>query len=592
MGRCLAKLLHKENADFRTDLQLEATVDVYSGRDLVYVAATGSGKTVVYRIPNSMHHGVTVVICPFVALQNELQGDDVCTRFVINMSIHTIKKVLLVSIEQVQYCLTIVNQLALESRLIGIVFDEIHVMLHDTFRAIIFERINWRSMLPAVPFLFLSATLPPGYKTMIDDAFACPSRPINIIRETADRPEIFFRFIERSDVFQRDELIRNIVSEWISREISRGIYSRCIIFVRDVASVEYISKVVSDFQKPMFQFHSKMSDREKISSFDSFNVSTLGMMVATSAFSTGINCDGVCLILHVGMPYDILSHYQGIGRGGRKRLDAVPAFCSAFTVVTSQEFATASSQIQDFVCKCLSTSCIRQQFLLYLDGSTASTCHAKSSRVRCQNCEGRKCSDTPIMLNAPVPEAPVIERKVHQDSLAEARSRLTVAFQTSVSCVNDFNKKNCFMCFLMHQEKGIVHSGQCPVYSQKCLRCLSGSHQATKCDKKVLNLQNTCGYCYCQLRANGLGLHGSIVDCQNKAKNLMGPAVWLVFRIMNALVDCEEAPKRAIVRSLLAFEPNIRMDENSFFTWLLETDHQTGLLHICAMFAMLAKIIN
>ncbi|MFM1765187.1 MAG: hypothetical protein RIU71_950, partial [Pseudomonadota bacterium] len=76
-ARCLANLLHKENADFRTDLQLEATVDVYSGRDLVYVAATGSGKTVVYRVPNAMYHGVTVVICPFVALQNELQGDDI-----------------------------------------------------------------------------------------------------------------------------------------------------------------------------------------------------------------------------------------------------------------------------------------------------------------------------------------------------------------------------------------------------------------------------------------------------------------------------------------------------------------------------------
>ena len=38
---------------------------------------------------------------------------------------------------------------------------------------------------------------------------------------------------------------------------------RCIIFVRDVASVELLTKIISSFAKPMFQIPFEMSDREK-----------------------------------------------------------------------------------------------------------------------------------------------------------------------------------------------------------------------------------------------------------------------------------------------------------------------------------------
>ena len=107
-----------------------------------------------------------------------------------------------------------------------------------------------------------------------------------------------------------------------------------------------------------------------------------------------------------------------------------------------------------------------------------------------------------------------------------------------------------------------------------------------------MNLQNTCGYCYCQLRANGIGIHGSIIDCQNKAKNLMGPAVWIVYRIMKGHVCCDDVPKRAITRTMLSFEANIKTDETEFFAWLLANDEKTGLLHIKNVFVALAKMLK
>src|ERR1700712_4193592 len=54
-----------------TDLQRRAVTAVLAGRDTLLVSPTGSGKSAVYQLAGSMLEGVTVVVSPLLALQDD-----------------------------------------------------------------------------------------------------------------------------------------------------------------------------------------------------------------------------------------------------------------------------------------------------------------------------------------------------------------------------------------------------------------------------------------------------------------------------------------------------------------------------------------
>ena len=51
--------------------QLDAMVPLPDGRDVLAVMATGSGKSAIYQVPSLLLPGVTVVVSPLIALQND-----------------------------------------------------------------------------------------------------------------------------------------------------------------------------------------------------------------------------------------------------------------------------------------------------------------------------------------------------------------------------------------------------------------------------------------------------------------------------------------------------------------------------------------
>ncbi|WP_016935053.1 DEAD/DEAH box helicase, partial [Rhodococcus sp. R1101] len=51
--------------------QLDAMAPLLDGRDVLAVMATGSGKSAIYQVPSLLLPGVTVVVSPLIALQND-----------------------------------------------------------------------------------------------------------------------------------------------------------------------------------------------------------------------------------------------------------------------------------------------------------------------------------------------------------------------------------------------------------------------------------------------------------------------------------------------------------------------------------------
>src|SRR5215210_7153981 len=54
-----------------TDVQREASASVLAGRDTLLVSPTGSGKSAVYQLTGALTEGVTVVVSPLIALQED-----------------------------------------------------------------------------------------------------------------------------------------------------------------------------------------------------------------------------------------------------------------------------------------------------------------------------------------------------------------------------------------------------------------------------------------------------------------------------------------------------------------------------------------
>lgn len=60
--------------------QLDAMEAVLTGRDVLAVMATGSGKSAIYQVPGILLEGVTLVISPLIALQRATRVTAAPTR--------------------------------------------------------------------------------------------------------------------------------------------------------------------------------------------------------------------------------------------------------------------------------------------------------------------------------------------------------------------------------------------------------------------------------------------------------------------------------------------------------------------------------
>jgi hypothetical protein len=179
---------------FRTQKMLLATALVIQKTDVLYVAATGSGKSVVYIAPLAHHNQISCLILPFVCLKDDVMGHLNAIAFSAKLKPADFTtsgcQILVLALEQIEKALTFLHHLNSLRLLANIVFDEVHVLFVDAWRAITSNAHNWRAMLPQVPYIFLTATFPPIIREQFQLTFASPDAPIRVIHDITNRPEI------------------------------------------------------------------------------------------------------------------------------------------------------------------------------------------------------------------------------------------------------------------------------------------------------------------------------------------------------------------------------------------------------------------
>ena len=298
-----------------------------AGQDAIVIAATGSGKQVIYETVGLAHSDkLTIVIEPLLALiynqVQTLQEHDVPVDYIdmtrskedIDKILHKVRKgklnFLYVTPERLQ------NHSFIEtmqhSNIFMIVADECHCITEwgYTFRDAYLHIGDFIGKLKRKPVICAcSATI--------------SADSLNTIRDSLhmDKPAVL-----RSDLRRDNLILLKKLCKLIDKYHKDG---SVLIFAQTTTYVDALYNILEEkYPDDVTRYHSRIKpERRKKQLLFDFLQGKRKIMIATSAFSMGIDVPDIELVVHFNAPINMTDYIQQIGRAGR---DGRKAHCVLF----------------------------------------------------------------------------------------------------------------------------------------------------------------------------------------------------------------------------------------------------------------------
>lgn len=309
--------------EFR-EYQKDIIEDLLNGEDTFAILPTGGGKSLLYQFPATYTGKLTIVVSPLISLMN-----DQCNY----LNSKNIKSVCLNSESSIEigeyknYTIIYTTPEFIERRIarfkqikdiIGLfAIDEAHCVSqwsHD-FRESYLKLGIIKTTFPDIPMLAVTATATPRVVNDIYDMlnlyevgeYTMGTRrtnlEINIFRK---REFDLCEFIEPTIIYVQTRKVCESICEKL---LSKGV--RCAYY------------------------HGGMAKTDKEESHARFTSGDIMVIVATISFGMGIDKSDIRHVINYGVPSDIETYYQEIGRAGR---DGLPSKASLY--YDPQDFST------------------------------------------------------------------------------------------------------------------------------------------------------------------------------------------------------------------------------------------------------------
>lgn len=287
---------------------------------ILVVMATGSGKSMVFMLPASISPGgVTIVIAPLLALQDNLQDrcDDLgipCAKWDGRRPPYWACIVLVTPEGAVTKAFgQFLDEKRMLHQLDRIVIDECHVLLESTER--------WRPDIlkltemteKGTQVIYLTATLPPSLLPAFLQIAALNARDLTICRDkSTSRPNIVYQVRQ----FRRGALDQELVCLVAAKRSQYGPEAQIVIYCPTVIETKRLGKLL---QCPTYH-RSMDTEAEKAYTVQRFTLGLEKICTATNMLGLGINARGVRVVVHSTM-CSLLRHFlQESGRAGRTGL--------------------------------------------------------------------------------------------------------------------------------------------------------------------------------------------------------------------------------------------------------------------------------
>jgi ATP-dependent DNA helicase RecQ len=309
--------------------QAEVVDAQMSGRDVLAVAPTGSGKSLSYWVPAILGSGLTIVVSPLIALMKDqvdrLVAHGVRAVFINSTLGASEQRERLDAASRGAYQLVYVaperfSRPGFNARLAGLqvqrfIVDEAHCIStwgHD-FRPdyrLIGDALELCGRPPIGAF---TATATPDVRQ--DIAANLGLRDPLIVVTGFNRPNLQLEAVAARGRRERMDELR--------RRLDPG-DGRVLVYTGTIKASENIAASISRWGFPAAPYHSKLPDVSRRRVQEGFAARDLRVVVATSAFGMGVDFPDVRQVIHVGYPGSVEAYYQEAGRAGR---DGKPALC-------------------------------------------------------------------------------------------------------------------------------------------------------------------------------------------------------------------------------------------------------------------------
>lgn len=326
-----------QKAGFRapTPIQCQGWTMALTGRDVVGIAQTGSGKTLGFVIPAIIHINAQPLLKPgdgpialVVAPTRELacQIEEECSRFGRSSSLKVACVYGGVPKRKQEYALRTGVEILICTpgrlldflergttnlqRVTYLVFDEADRMLDMGFEPQIRSLVS--QIRPDRQVLMWSATWPPEVKTLASDFLPNDLLVIRIGRHDSNTCESITQVVRIVSKFQKENLLNESLRTYVQQYDGK-----VLVFTATKRMCDQLARGLnrSGWFASSIHGDKRQEDRDRV--LADFKSNQCRIMIATDVASRGIHVDDITCVVNYDFPGNIEDYVHRIGRTGR-----------------------------------------------------------------------------------------------------------------------------------------------------------------------------------------------------------------------------------------------------------------------------------
>lgn len=312
-----------------TPIQIQAFPVIMSGKNVVGIAQTGTGKTLAYMLPilqdlkysKQTNPRVLVLVPTRELVLQVVENIESYAKYMnvrvmgiyggVNINTQGLKVAegadIFVSTPRRLYDL-VIGGIAQLKDIKKLVIDEVDVMLDLGFR---FQLTNLFELLPQRrQNIMFSATMTDDIDSLIEDFFIAPEK-ITIALSGTPLDNIEQKCYRVHNFYTKVNLLAHLLKD-------KEEYSKVLVFVDSKKSADRLfEKLEDEFGEEMSVIHSNKSQNYRIRSIEEFNTGKSRILITSDVMARGLDLAKITHVVNVNTPNFPENYIHRIGRTGR-----------------------------------------------------------------------------------------------------------------------------------------------------------------------------------------------------------------------------------------------------------------------------------